>query len=126
MYKKIICIGLLNGTMMYGITLGPNLVTRSSSDYLLDFAHGLNNSLTTRQIGQILCERNYIDYITPHDHIIGRYDANPSSLGYEYPANEGMWIWIADCQNSDTGTWYWILKTMSAYLTVLLNQNMPT
>lgn len=125
MYKKIICIALLNVTTMYGITLGPNLIANSSSDYLLDFASSLNDSQATRQIGEILYTRNYLDYIVTYDYIIGRYDAHPSLPDYEYPANQGVWIWVADSEESETGTWYWILKTMSVYLSVLLNYSMP-
>jgi hypothetical protein len=128
MYKKIICIGLLNVTTMYGITLGPNLLDNSPSDYLLDLEKSFNDPEATRQIGDELCERNYIyiNNISIYDQIAGRFDERPATPEYGYTSNEGMWVWVADSVGSETGTWCWVLKTISYYIAFFSHYGIPT
>lgn len=125
MYKNILCLALLTVMTTNSITLGPNLLKNSPSDYLIDIAKSLNNPEATLQIGQELYARNYIDTVSVHDHVQGDFDAMPATPGHGYTCNQGMWVWVADSASATTGTWYWILKTTSCHMAFLATHAMP-
>lgn len=122
-YKNILCIALLHVMTTHGMTLAPDVIADSSSDYLIDFTVACNAPSITLQVGQVLCARNYLYTVTTYDQIIGSYETPPSVPGYT--PNQGTWVWVADSVDSETGVWYWIHKTESAYVQFFMDVGQP-
>ena len=117
-YRKILSVVLfLQVTSIYGIQLGQNLLKNNPTGYLIDVAKGLNDAQATLQIGQELSLRNAVDYLHVYDHVVGGVNDEPVEA-YDYM--QGMWVWIADTPESETGAWYWIPKTHSYYVALFL------
>lgn len=117
MYKIIACIGLLGiAAPAYSIILEPNLIANSPAEYLVDLQHYINAPEVTHQIGTELYNRTYSTTASIGDVIIASFDQKPSDPGTGYTLDQGRWAWIADAPQTSTGTWLWILRTMSYYI----------
>lgn len=118
MYKIIVLTTSILGwtTFMHSISLDQNMLKNSSTHYLIDLAHFINDTNITKQVGQELFLRNYSSLAATYDSQVGHFNAKPNSPGDGYSADQGQWVWVASSYESETGTWWWILKTVSEYI----------
>jgi hypothetical protein len=115
MYKKIITIFIFGWvTTIQSISLDQNLLNNSPVDYLVDLARFINDTNVTKQVGQELFIRNYFSLVTTYAPQSGRFDAKPTNPPEGHP--QGQWVWVASSALSETGTWAWILRTLSYYV----------
>ena len=115
MYKKIAAI-LICGwlTTIHSITLDQTLLTNSPIGYLVDLARFIDDPHVKKQVEQELFIRNYSEHVTTYAPQEGRFDANPTSPPEGYTL--GQWVWVASSAETETGTWMWILRTVSMYV----------
>jgi hypothetical protein len=126
MYKKITTILLLAiATNAHALVIGPNLLANSPSDYLVDLASYMADSGITQQIGNDLYSRDFISTVSVLDQTIARFDNPPVAPAPGHTYDDGVWVWIPDALNTQTGIWYWIARVRAAYLQYFYDNIIP-
>lgn len=116
MYKILIYSAALCINMQLTASIGSSLIKHSPSNYLVDLALYLNTSNATFLIGQELLHRNYLGTISTSDCECGSYDERPTDAPSGHTLDEGIWLWIPSSAGATAGTWYWMLRSYSAYM----------
>lgn len=124
MYKKILCLSILLTNVLHGIMIDQDFLKNCPTLYLIDIADGLRDPQVTQLIGVELCNRNSIETLPILAQSAGELDTPPSEPAEGHTFSTGVWVWIANNPDSQSGMWCWVPRTMPYYI-ALLSGHLP-